>query len=377
MKEKRLGVSVKFVSIIAVIYSALIIILSFSFNTILKTNSDILKEVLLTNNEYLLMERAEMIIEKLKNEEIKNLKSLSKLLYKYCNGDDNFLYAMVFSKTTDDDFFKVRRKIRLNPHIKLKIKRNSIVQEKKDINYLRVGLLEKTVDPKIYSSKGLFWQCIYYPYNIGKYQFVIEFLISSSKISTALNEYSVVINKTKKNIIFITGIVILAVVVITLLFIYNFNRIIKNLTKYMRRAAEGEMDISLKQTNDNDLNELALSFNTIVSELKGLREKESLVKDMEEKDTLNDLFKFGVNMLKENKFDDSISIFKTLTMLKPDGFGSYFNLGVAFAKKREFDNSISMFQKALDSNPNHELTNNYINKVKRLQGLNEQTLQQN
>jgi len=145
----------------------------------------------------------------------------------------------------------------------------------------------------------------------------------------------------------------------------------------MRKAAEGELDISLKQTNDSDLNELALSFNTIVSELKGLKEKESLIKDMEQKDTLNDLFKYGVNMLKENKFDDSIHVFKTLSMLKPDGFGSYFNLGVAFARKKEYDNSLNMFRKALDSNPDHNLTTSYIEKVKRLQDINEQTLRQN
>ena len=132
MKEKRLGISVKFVAIIAVIYTVLIIILSFSFNTILKTNSDVLKDVLLTNNEYLLMERADMIIEKLQNEEIKNLKSLSLQLWKLCSKNDNFLYTMIFSKTADDNYFKVRRKIRLNPQMKIKIRQNSIVNEKKE-----------------------------------------------------------------------------------------------------------------------------------------------------------------------------------------------------------------------------------------------------
>jgi tetratricopeptide (TPR) repeat protein len=140
----------------------------------------------------------------------------------------------------------------------------------------------------------------------------------------------------------------------------------------MRKAAEGEFNVSLKETKDNDLNELALSFNTIVSELKGLKEKENLVKDIENKDSLNDLFKFGVNMLKENRFDDSINIFKTLTMLKPDGFGSFFNLGVAYAKKKEYNASLAMFGMALESNPDHEHTINYIEKVKRLQTLHEE-----
>lgn len=376
MKNKRLGVSAKFVSAVAAVYAVLIIALSFSFQHILKANSDILKEVLLANNESFLLKKTAVIIDGLPDAEIKNLGSLAWNVYKSCKDDENIFWVFIYSRTSDENFFKVRKKIPFNTLIKPAIKETEIVKEKKNINYIKKAMIERAIDPVIYSSKGVYWQSVYYPYKIQNHTFVIEFFISSLKISTALNEYSEVINKTKKNILYITSIATVIVIIITLLFIHNFNHIIRNLSRYMRRAAEGELNISLKQTGDDDLNELASSFNTMISELKGLKEKEAVIKDMEKKDSLNDLFKFGVNMLRENRFDDSIHIFKTLTMLKPDGFGSYFNLGVAFAKKKDYNTSLDMFKRALESSPENELTLSYIEKVKRLQNLNEKNSRQ-
>jgi len=371
MKKKGLGLSAKFLSAITAVYAVLIIILSFSFHYILKTNSEILKEILLTNNEYLLLKKSGMIIQQLGKDEIKEMQKLADNIREYCRDDDDFLWVLIFNKTYDENYFKVKSKIPMNPLMKIDIRKNWMVKEEKKTNYMQKALTGRVIDPIIYSSKGIYWQSIYYPFKIKDTTYVIEFFISSLRVSTALNEYTEVINRTKMNILYVTTIVTALVIIITLLFTHNFTRIIKNLSEYMRKAAAGEFNVSLNESSDTDLNELALSFNTIVSELKGLKEKENLVRDMENKDSLNDLFKFGVNMLKENRFDDSINIFKTLTMLKPDGFGSYFNLGVAYAKKREYGSSLAMFNMALESNPNHEHTINYIGKVRKLQKLHE------
>ena len=371
MKNKGLGLSAKFLSAITAVYAVLIIILSFSFHYILKTNSEILKEILLTNNEYLLLKKSGMIIQQLGKDEIKEMQKLADNIREYCRDDEDFLWVLIFNKTYDENYFKVKSKIPMNPLMKIDIRKNWTVKEEKKTNYMQKALTGRVIDPIIYSSKGIYWQSIYYPFKIKDTTYVIEFFISSLRVSTALNEYTEVINRTKMNILYVTTIVTALVIIITLLFTHNFTRIIKNLSEYMRKAAAGEFNVSLNESADTDLNELALSFNTIVSELKGLKEKENLVRDMENKDSLNDLFKFGVNMLKENRFDDSINIFKTLTMLKPDGFGSYFNLGVAYAKKREYGSSLAMFNMALESNPNHEHTINYIGKVRKLQKLHE------
>ncbi len=368
---KRLGLSAKFLSAIAAIYAILIIVLSFSFHYILKTNSSILKDVLLANNEFLLLKKSGMIIDRLSKDDIKDPQKLADNIREYCRDDDDFLWVLIFNKTYDDNYFRLKSKIALNPLMKIEIRKNWMVKEQKKTNYLQKALTGRMMDPIIYSSNGIYWQSIYFPFKIKDSSYVIEFFISSLRVSTALNEYAQVINSTKKNILFITSIVTAVVIIITLLFTHNFTRIIKNLSEYMRKAAAGEFNVSLKETSDNDLNELALSFNTIVSEMKGLKDRENSGRDAENRDSLTDIFKYGVNLLRENRFDDSINIFKTLTLLKPDGFGSYFNLGVAYAKKREYARSLEMFNKALESNPNHEHTRNYIEKVTRLQKINE------
>ena len=146
---------------------------------------------------------------------------------------------------------------------------------------------------------------------------------------------------------------------------YNFSLLIKNLAAHMKKAATGE-EISLDTIDNDELNELAISFNDIVSGLKELKEKDKIITELEKNHSFDDLFKFGVNLLKENELDNSIALFKTLTILKPEGFGGYFNLGVAYAKKKDYHTSLEMFGKALNSNSDHELTQKYIDRINRL-----------
>jgi tetratricopeptide (TPR) repeat protein len=107
--------------------------------------------------------------------------------------------------------------------------------------------------------------------------------------------------------------------------------------------------------------------------MKDLKAREKIVQELETKDTMGDIFKFGVSLLKEHRLDESIALFRTLTILKPEGFGGYFNLGVAYAKKGRYAESIEMFKRALQANPRHELTLQYIEKVKHLQSRHDET----
>lgn len=375
MKKKRIGVSSKFFFAVAVIYSVLIIILSFSLHYILKTNSLVLREVLLKNNAQLIMMNSRIITERLSNENIDGIRELSQKLYQYCK-DDNFLKVIIFSKTADENYFKVLEKINIDSSFKIKIKEGQVVHEEKDINYLHKGMITSVVDPMIYSSNGAYWQSVYYPFILKKKNLVIEYIVSSSKISTALNDYSFILRKTKRHVAIVTCVVIVVMLIITFLFLQRFSMVIKNLSGHMKNAAEGNLDVSINPDVDIEFSELALSFNTIVSELKGLKEKDKIINELESQDTLRDIFKFGVDLLKEANYDQSIKIFQALTILKPEGFGSYFNLGVAFAKKRDYENSYSMFERALDSNPNHKLTMDYLEKVKRLQRIDEKSIKE-
>ena len=371
MNNKKLSVSSKFALTIASLYSFLIIILSVFFHYILINNSKFLRNALLSNNEYFLLKKTGLIIEKLKKDNIKNIDDLSMDLKRFCLLDSDFLYIIIFSQTPDENYFRVQKKMSLASSMEFGIKKHRLVQEDKDINFLKKGLFKNIVDPKIYYSNGKFWQCVYYPFKVRKMNIVIEFIVLTTKTITSLNEYSEAIDKTKKYIIFVTCSVIFIVIIITLLFVQNFSLVLKNISKNIQRAAKGDLNINIDPSIDNDFSELALSFNILVDEIKGLKEKEEIIPGVENKDIFTDIFKQGVHLLKSGNMDDSIAIFKALIILRPEGFGSYFNLGVAYAKKRNYRDSSAMFQRALTFNPNHKLALNYLAKIKRL--LNEKS----
>ena len=92
--------------------------------------------------------------------------------------------------------------------------------------------------------------------------------------------------------IILTIILIVAVTVITVIFIQNYSLLIKNLSVYIDKAAKGDLDININTTDDRELNELANSFNSLIHELKGKSVNEPV----------GDLFKLGVKNLKENNY---------------------------------------------------------------------------
>lgn len=371
MQIKRLGISTKFVTSIAAIYSILIIILAVSFHYIIKTNSGISRELILKNNEIMLMAKSEIIVKTLdlNKETIKDTYKLYEYLKTYCAADNDILYVIIYSRTQDDNFFKVKKKIPLNTSLKISLKKNSVVQEKKDTNFIREGMYDPVIDPVIYSSNGIYYQNIYYPFTINSQNLILQFIMSSSRAYTALEEYSHIFERVKTRVLIISGILVVLVIIITFLYSYNFTLLIKSLSKHLGKAAEGK-DIKLNVTEDNGLNELAITFNNVVSGLKELKKKDKIISELENKDSFSDLFKYGVNLLKENNLDDSIAIFRSLTILKPEGFGGYFNLGVAYVKKKDYDTAVSMFRKALSIKPEHELTASYIDKVNKLRIYN-------
>jgi tetratricopeptide (TPR) repeat protein len=353
MLKRRSTVSTRFVITTAVVYSVIIVLIVLSFLYILAINSNILKEILLKNNDAYLLKKSSLIVERLKEKEIKNIKGLSKELKEYCSKDNEFLYVLIFSNTSDENYFKIQKKIPLNDSFKITAEYNKIVQEKKDFNYLKTGLSKPVIDQTIYSSNNRYYKTVYHPIII-KNNYIIEFFISASEVITALNDYSEKINKIKKYSVLITAGAVIIIIITTLLFNYSFSLLIKNLSGHLKKAAEGSLNLEMTNLKDDDLNELALSFNDIFSELK-------LKKDMP-----GELFKMGVNLLKQEKYNDSIAIFKTLLILKPNTFGTCFNLGVAYAKNRQYTLSLEMFEKALDANPGHEVTLDYISRANRL-----------
>jgi tetratricopeptide (TPR) repeat protein len=353
MLKRRSTVSTRFVITTAIVYSVIIILIVLSFLYILTINSGILKDILLKNNDAYLLKKSSLIVDRLKEKKINNIKELSKELKEYCLKDNEFLYILLFSNTSDENYFKIQKKIPIDESFKITAEYNKLIQEKKDVNYLKTGFSKPVIDQTIYSSNNQYYKTVYHPILI-KNNYIIEFFISASDVIATLNDYSEKINIIKKYSVIIAASAVIIIIITTLLFNYSFSLLIKNLSGHLKKAAEGSLNLDMTNLKDDDLNELALSFNGIFSELK-------LKKDMP-----GELFKMGVNLLKQENYNDSIAIFKTLLIIKPDTFGACFNLGVVYAKNRQYNLSLEMFEKALNANPGHEVTLDYITRVKRL-----------
>jgi tetratricopeptide (TPR) repeat protein len=355
--RKKSLINRSFIVSISIIYSVLILAAAASFQYSMNAGSAILFDALKSYNEDLMGGRIGMLVERLREKGATSREDMRNEIENFNFGGD-ILFAVFFTKTDDENYFRILHAIPLRSGFDLNLAENATVRENKKINYLRKGLLHGILDPGIYSKDGYRWQNIYYPYQIKNRKAVLQFLVSASRTEEAVKNYHDSIKNIRIFNIFMTVFLVLAVVVISGVFVQNYSLLIKNLSSRMNKAASGDLDVSLNQTSDSDLNLLALSFNTLVEELK---EKTDRRGDVE---GLGTLFSTGVAILKENRLDDAAAVFKTLTLIKPQGFSSYFNLGVAYAKKLDYANALAAFEQALKINPTHELTMTYINKIK-------------
>jgi tetratricopeptide (TPR) repeat protein len=353
MLRRKSKVSTRFVIITSVIYSFIIILIVFSFWYILNINTNILRETVIKNNDVYQLKKIILIVDRLKEKKIKKLKELSEELKKQCSKDPEFLYIIIFSTTPDENYFQIQKKIQLNPSLTIIPDKDKVVQEKKETNYIKTAATGPVIDPAVYFSNNYYYKTVYHPFLIKKSNYIIEFIISSTEVINVLDDYSGKINNLKKYSIIISACAVIIIIIAALLFFYSFSLLIKNLSGHLKKAAEGS-EIKLDPTEDDDLNDLTHSFSSAVSRIR------------QKKDIPADLFKSGVALLKEGNYDEAVAIFKTLTIINPGSFGSYFNLGVAFAKKQQYEISLEMFENALNSNSGHELTLDYIAKVKRI-----------
>ncbi len=358
---KKSLINRRFIISISIIYSALILAMSASFHYSTSAGTTALFDALKSHNEDLIDTRIGTIVELLKEKRASSKEDLRNIVENKNQAGD-ILFVILFTKTEDDNYFRVFHAIQLRDGFSLDLAENLTVRENKKINYLRKGMLHSVLDPVIYSKDNYFWQNTYYPYELKKRNAVLQFMVSASDTQEAIKNYGDSIMNIRVLNIVMTAILVLAVLVLTGVFVQNYSLLIKNLSASMNKAAAGDLGVSLNQTADSELSQLASSFNTLIEELKERTDKRS------EAENLSSLFSTGVAQLKEGSLDEAIAIFKTLTLMKPQGFGSHFNLGVAYAKKREYAKALEAFEQALRINPAHELTRNYMDKINELRG---------
>ncbi len=269
----------------------------------------------------------------------------------------------IFSRTSDDRYFRLRDIVISNPPLAGIFTKGTVLKDSRSVDHMRRGLTEVSVDTTMRSKKEYVWQNVYFPLEAGNNNYVVMMQSPAYNTINILGQFQAAAHRMKVHILVITSISLVVVIFLVLLFTHNMSMVVHNLSGSMRRAAEGDLSISLNPAADSDFRELATSFNTLIEEL---RSKERDIEELNQKDTISDIFKLGVSRLKENNIDEAITLFSTVTILKPDSFGSFFNLGVAYARSGVYDASIDMFRRALDINSEHELAMSYIEKIKNI-----------
>jgi len=331
---------------------------------------------------------AEMITKKQTAEDHNNLKELidrneprTKLIFSFYNtkvfssekeffkesaeflgADEDILSFSVFTKTADENYYKVIKASSMTGGRKLPFTEGMQIMESSETNYLKKGLYETAIDDKIYFEDGTRFFNIYIPAKFGKKECVIQLSVSAEEYAANSANIEKETASLKKTLMVFIIMLCIIFTFLTFVQLEQMRAFYKRMSGVAHSAAQGS-DLVMNPSADSDISELALSFNSLVGEIK---EKEKIIEELSSKDFLSDIFKFGVNLLKENRFDDASNIFSSLIMLKPDGFGSYFNLGVIFAKKKKYSESLEMFKKALEINPEHDMTKSYISKTERL-----------
>jgi hypothetical protein len=364
----RTGISGKFVLTIGVIFSSLILLLALAFYRLAGTSLAFMRDSMIRESALLREEKARLATERLIMAPRRNVTGLSEGICSHASGDPDFLHAIIFSKTSDDDYFSVSEIVPLAGAFEIPLAKGAVVREDREVNFLKKGLFGHVTDPEIRKTGGICWQSCYFPVAVGRKNYVIQYMMSAAKTMIRIEEYASEIHRVRTWVFTIAGVMITAVCAACVLFLYNFRLLLSGLSSSMKKAAGGDLDVNLKPGADAEFDELAHSFNSLIGEIK---EKERIIQELENKESFSDLFKFGVNLLKEGRTDDAILFYRALIILKPEGFGSYFNLGVAYAKKRDFRSSISMFEKALEIKPGDERTLENITRVRNSPYFNE------
>jgi tetratricopeptide (TPR) repeat protein len=367
----------KFIIIISLIYSALIIATAFLFDRAVSMDSGTVRETIFESSNEILLERTRILADRADLRNPGSISSAGEYLRSISMEDHDILYILVFSRTEDDNYFRLTEKFPVNSGLTMDIGERESVQDAASLSYLKEGLIRPAIDPEIYSKDHYSWQNVYQPLKVGKKTYALQFMVRPSAYMKATDSFNSVITGSRRTMLMVSAGLILCVLVLTAIFSQNHSMLVKKLSEYIQKAASGNLDINIKAAGDPELNELAMSFNTLVEEMKTRKESqegaasagtETGGENESEEDSLimKELFRTGVLCLKENRLSEAITIFRLIISVRPEGFSSYFNLGVACAKAKLYGESLSMFRRAREANPSYEMTDRYIERVEKL-----------
>ncbi len=307
---------------------------------------------------------------------IEHIESMSMVLYNFLNRantdnklhqdeqfvpvkNNNSVYTAYIVKPTDDDRnYTVITVIKGKPQIK-KLTRVDTSQE----FLIRKGLAYITINPAIQKQGTITYIESYIPLN-GKNKtqcLIIQWL--APNIAILQQKHDSLIKTLMQTIAIIIAATIIIIVAISIIQSYRTKLLIQELSHSIQCIATGSLDIALNDSIDSELKTIATSFNSLVEKMKHNDRMLHTIKE----ETLTDIFKKGVVLLKDGKLDHALACFTVTILYKPQSFASYFNAGVCLAKKGQFNDALQCFEKAMELNPDNELVLRYIRKIKAIQ----------
>ncbi|MEJ5360966.1 MAG: tetratricopeptide repeat protein [Spirochaetota bacterium] len=307
---------------------------------------------------------------------IEHIESMSMVLYNFLNKayTDNKTYedellmpvknnisvytAYIVKPTDDDRNYTVKKVIKGKPQIK-----NLTRVDTSHEFLIRKGCAYVTINPAIEKQGTITYIESYIPlHGNNKTQcLIIQWL--APNIAILQQKHDLLIKTLMQTIAIVISATIIIIIVISIIQSYRTKSLIQELSHSIQSIATGSLDIALNDSSDTELKTIATSFNSLVEKIKHSDQMLHTIKE----ETLTDIFKKGVGLLKDGKLDEALACFTVTILYKPQSFASYFNAGVCLAKKGQFNDALQYFEKARELNPDNELVLRYIGKIKAIQ----------
>jgi len=345
----------KYIFITGILFSILILLTSILFIISIKYSSSIVEALSDKIIEQNIITRGRLLIDNMKKEKRKALPAIIKYSSHYRKIDSQLYDLIVYKRTSDDHYFK-----------KLASISGGIVKKPKDISFvgkdaiMQKGMIHPAFDSVPFKKETHVLYSLYHPLHINKKKYLCQIIMINPDAKTLVNLFNTNTSRLKFFMALVIVLIAGGVITLTLSFMSNYENFIKKLTESIKNAVSGSYNTITSHPND-ELFEFADSFNKLIEDMKS--------RDSSDGDEILQLFfKNAVSHLKNKEVTRSKHIFESILSIKPDSFGSLFNLGTIYAKEQHLEVALSYFEKASALNPHHELTKNYINKVKNMMG---------
>ncbi|MGQ9841950.1 MAG: tetratricopeptide repeat protein [Spirochaetota bacterium] len=305
---------------------------------------------------------------------IEHIESMSLVIYNFLNAantktaenelfmpvkNNPSVYTAYITKPTEDD-----RHYMVTTVIKGTLEITHLTRVDTSQGFLiRKGLTHVTINPAIEKQGTIAFMESYIPLHAHSKTrcLIIQWLVPTTAILQ--QKHDALIKTLLKTIAIVIATTIIIIVLISAIHWYRTKSLIQELSHSIQCIATGTLDIALNDSIDGELKTIAISFNSLVEKIK---QNDQMLHTIKE-ETLADIFKKGVVLLKDGKLDEAQACFTVTILYKPQSFASYFNLGVCLAKKGQFDAALQYFEKAKELNPDSQLPLRYIEKIQALQ----------